>query len=64
MHCGGCVAAVSAALRRLPTVHVDRIVVGEVTVVRDPSATTYGALVNAVERAGYRVANEAELANA
>ena len=57
MHCGSCVAAVSSALRRLPTVHVERAAVGEITVVRDPAAAPYGALVNAVERCGYRVAS-------
>ena len=64
MHCGGCAAAISAALRRLPTVHVERIGHGEVTVVRDPSAVTYGSLVNAIEHAGYSVVNHATLANA
>ena len=57
MHCGSCVAAVATALRRLPTVHVDRAVVGEITLVRNPHAAPYGALVAAVEHAGYRVVN-------
>ena len=55
MHCGSCVAAVSAALRRLPTVRVERAAMGEVSVVHDPAASPRGALVAAVERAGYRV---------
>lgn len=55
MHCGGCVAAVSTALRRIPTVHVERAAVGAVTLVRDPRAAPYGALRAAVEQAGYRV---------
>lgn len=57
MHCGSCVAAVSSALRRLPTLHVERAAVGEITVARDPVAAPHGALVDALERAGYRVAN-------
>lgn len=57
MHCGSCIAAVSTALRRIPTVHVERAAVGEVTLVRDPRAAPYGALVAAVEHAGYRVVN-------
>ncbi|MHB1298331.1 MAG: heavy-metal-associated domain-containing protein [Gemmatimonadaceae bacterium] len=57
MHCGSCVAAVSTALRRIPTVHVERAAVGEVTLVRDPHAAPYTALVAAVEHAGYRVVN-------
>lgn len=57
MHCGSCVAALSTALRRIPTVHVERAVVGEITVVRDPRAASYGALVAAVEHAGYHVVN-------
>ena len=58
MHCGSCVAAVSSALRRLPSVHVERAVVGEVTVMHDPAATSRGALVTAVEGAGYRVVED------
>ena len=55
MHCGSCVAAVSSALRRLPSVHVERAAVGEVTLVRDPRAAPYATLVTAVAQAGYRV---------
>ena len=58
MHCGSCVAAVSSALRRLPSVHVERAAVGEVTVMHDPAATSRGALVTAVEGAGYRVVED------
>lgn len=55
MHCGSCVAALSTALRRIPTVHVERAAVGEITLVRDPRAASYAALRAAVEHAGYRV---------
>lgn len=55
MHCGGCVAALSTALRRIPTVHVERAAVGAITLVRDPRAAPYAVLVAAVEHAGYRV---------
>ena len=58
MRCGGCVAAVSSALRRLPSVRVERAVVGEVTVTHDPAGSPRGALVSAIGRAGYRVAEE------
>ena len=55
MHCGSCVAALSMALRRIPTVHVERAAIGEITLVRDPRAASDGALRAAVEHAGYRV---------
>ena len=58
MHCGSCVAAVTSALHRLPSLHVERAVVGEVTVVHDPAATSRSAMVAAVARAGYRVLEE------
>ena len=58
MHCGSCVTAVSSALQRLPSVHVERAAVGEVTVTHDPVATPRGALVSAIEHAGYQVAEE------
>ena len=55
MHCGGCVAALSTALRRIPTVHVERAAVGEITLVRDPRAASAAAHRAAVEHAGYRL---------
>jgi copper chaperone len=62
MHCGSCVAAVSSALRRLPSVHVERAVVGEVTVTHDSVAAPRGALVSAIEHAGYQVGEEGGVA--
>ena len=56
MHCRSCVAAVSSALRRLPSVRLEHAGLGEVTVMHDPAASPRGALVAAIERAGYRVA--------
>ena len=58
MHCGSCVAAVTSALRRLPSVHVERAVVGEVTVAHDAAATSRNALVAAVQRTGYQVSDD------
>lgn len=58
MHCGGCVATLSTALRRIPTVHVERASVGEITLVRDPRAAPYSELRAAVEHAGYRVLDD------
>ena len=55
MHCGRCVAVLSTALRRIPTVHVERASIGEITLVRDSRAASYAALRAAVEHAGYRV---------
>ena len=57
MRCRSCVAAVATTLRELPSVHIERAAVGEVTLVRDRVAAPYATLVAAVERAGYRVAN-------
>ena len=61
MHCAGCVDAVTAALRRLPTVHVERAALGAVTLVRDPVAIPWSAVVGAVNRAGYQVGDAAGL---
>ncbi|NUQ10756.1 MAG: heavy-metal-associated domain-containing protein [Gemmatimonadaceae bacterium] len=56
MHCGGCVRAVRDALARVPSVHVEHLGVGTVTLRYDPSRTTREAVLSAIVRAGYEPA--------
>jgi copper chaperone CopZ len=53
MSCGGCVRKVEHALGSLPGVKVEGVTVGSATVNYDPSVTNPGAIVTAIERAGY-----------
>jgi len=57
MHCGGCVGAVSHALRAVPgVVDVDvSLDTGAVVVRHDEETATVDQLVSAIERAGYAV---------
>lgn len=53
MSCGHCVAAVREALGQVPGVEVELVQVGKAVVNVEPGAVTDGALVDAVEDAGY-----------
>lgn len=53
MSCGHCVAAVRSALTQVPGVEVRDVVIGKAVVAFDGGTVTDGALVDAVEDAGY-----------
>ncbi|HEY7569321.1 MAG TPA: heavy-metal-associated domain-containing protein [Gemmatimonadaceae bacterium] len=53
MSCGGCVAAVRAALSRVPGVRVDDVSIGTATIAIDPSQASVGSVIDAVQDAGY-----------
>lgn len=53
MSCGHCVAAVRDALIQVPGVEVRDVVIGKAVVAFDGGAVTDGALVDAVDAAGY-----------
>jgi len=52
MHCDGCVRRVSQALAQVNGVHVGEVRVGAARV-QAPEALPEGALVSALEKAGY-----------
>ena len=66
MHCGRCVAAVSAALADLAGCDVERVAVGAAAVALDPAVASPAAAVSAVRGAGYaaRVADGPSAAHA
>jgi copper chaperone CopZ len=53
MSCGHCVNAVRGALERLPGVQVEQVNIGSATLAYDPSRTTAGQIVDAVNDEGY-----------
>ena len=55
MSCGHCVAAVRAALERLPGVEVQEVVIGHARISYDPATVDRAAIEAAVEGAGYGV---------
>jgi copper chaperone len=59
MTCGHCVAGVTRALKGVPGVTVDQVVIGTASVEYDPTATTPADLAKAVEEEGYRVVSAA-----
>ena len=54
MHCGGCAAKVSAALKSVPGTTVEAVAVGSARVLFDPKKTTRSALIAAVNNLGFR----------
>ena len=54
MSCGGCVTAVSMALRAVPGLRVDAVTVGSATVSYDASRTTFATIAKALRAAGYQ----------
>jgi copper chaperone len=59
MTCGHCVAGVTRALKGVPGVTVDQVVIGTASVEYDPTATTPADLAKAVEEEGYHVVSAA-----
>jgi copper chaperone len=59
MTCGHCVAGVTSALKGVPGVTVDQVVIGTASVEYDPTATTPADLTKAVEEEGYHVVSAA-----
>lgn len=53
MSCGGCVAAVRAALNDVPGVEVQDVRIGSATVAIDPARINVGGVIDAVQDAGY-----------
>jgi copper chaperone len=58
MSCGHCVGAVRKALTSVDGVAVERVDVGSATVTYDPANTSFDAITDAVEHAGYSVTGE------
>jgi copper chaperone CopZ len=58
MHCGGCVARVTAALKDVAGVKVEEVAVGSARVSIDPKKTSAAALVGVVEGIGFKAAVE------
>lgn len=54
MHCGGCAARVSTALKAVPGTTVEQVAVGSARVSIDPQKTSATALVTAVNGLGFR----------
>ncbi len=55
MTCGHCVAGVTRALKGVPGVTVDQVVLGTASVEYDSTATTPASIAQAVEEEGYHV---------
>ncbi len=53
MSCGHCVASVRSALAGVAGVQVADVRIGEATVTLDPAQARIGALIDAVQDAGY-----------
>ena len=54
MHCGGCAAKVSTALRSVPGTTVEDVAVGSARVAFDPEKTSTAALISAVNQLGFK----------
>ncbi|QJR37319.1 heavy-metal-associated domain-containing protein [Gemmatimonas groenlandica] len=59
MTCGHCVAGVTRALKGVPGVTVDHVVIGTASVEYDANTTTPTDIAKAVEEEGYRVVTAA-----
>jgi len=53
MSCGGCVAAVRAALSAVPGIRVDDVSIGKATIAIDTSKANIATVIDAVQDAGY-----------
>ncbi len=53
MGCGGCVSKVTATLKSLPGVTVEKVAVGSATVLIDPAQTPSDRLVEALAAVGF-----------
>ena len=54
MHCGGCAAKVSTALKSLPGTKVEEVVIGSARISFDPEKTSAAALIGAVNKLGFK----------
>ena len=54
MHCGGCAAKVSTALKSIPGANVEKVAVGSARVTFDPKMTSADALVGAINCLGFK----------
>ena len=54
MHCGGCAARVSTALKSLPGTTVEEVAVGSARVSFDPQKISATALLGAVNKLGFK----------
>ena len=53
MHCANCQQAVREALAAVPGAHVEAVDIGRATVLVDDEVAAVGALIDAVDDAGY-----------
>jgi copper chaperone len=53
MHCGGCVNRVTAALKKLEGVEVQRVEVGSAEITLDDSVTTPDAVMESIRNIGF-----------
>ena len=56
MHCGGCAAKVSGALKSLPGTTVQEVAVGSARVSFDPEITSAATVIGAVNKLGFQAA--------
>lgn len=54
MHCGGCAAKVSNALKSVPGTKVEEVAVGSARVLIDPQKTSAAALISVVNNLGFK----------
>ncbi len=54
MHCGGCAAKVTAALKAVPGVAFEEVSVGSASVRFDPKQTSDDVLIAAVNNLGFK----------
>lgn len=54
MHCGGCAARVSTALKSILGTTVEEVAVGSARVSFDPQKTSAAALIGAVNNLGFK----------
>ena len=60
MHCGGCTARVSTALKSVPGTTVEAVAVGSARVSFDPQKTSATALIAAVDHLGFKATTAQE----
>jgi len=53
MSCGGCVAAVRAALSAVPGIRVEDVSIGKATIAMDAAQASIASVIDAVQDVGY-----------
>ena len=56
MHCGGCAAKVSTALKSIPGATVENVAMGSARVSIDPKMTSSDVLIAAIDKLGFKAA--------